>query len=97
MAALKKGSVALMLALLLAVSISAPVANAQVPSLELGVITCQAVAVPPVVRAEGIAELVGDIVSTCQNIPPAVPIGNFQAYLETNVSVSLNVNVTNKS
>ncbi len=95
MAALKKGSVALMLALLLAVSISAPVANAQVPSLELGVITCQAVAVPPVVRAEGIAELVGDIVSTCQNIPPAVPIGNFQAYLETNVSVSLNVNVTN--
>jgi len=95
MAALKKGSIALMLALLLALSISAPVASAQVPSLELGVITCQAVAVPPVVRAEGIAELVGDVILTCQNIPPAVPIGNMTAYLETNISVSLNVNVTN--
>ena len=94
MAALKKGSIALMLAMLLAVSIYAPVANAQ-PSLELGVITCQAVAVPPVVRAEGIAELVGDVILTCQNIPPAVPSGNLTAYLETNFSVSLNVNVTN--
>lgn len=42
------------------------------PPADLGVILCEAVAVPPIVRAEGIAELVGDIVITCFNTPPPV-------------------------
>ena len=54
--------------------------------------TCIATAVPPVVRAEGIAELVGDIVLTCQNATQTIPAN---AVVKTNVSVSLNVNVTN--
>ena len=53
--------------------------------------TCIATAVPPVVRAEGIAELTGDIVLTCTST------GGFpaNAYITTNVSSSLNVNITN--
>jgi len=93
MAALKKSLMAL---LLVALAVTAGgVANAQTPALSLGLVTCQATAVPPVVRAEGIAELVGDIVLTCTNTPPAGNSGPLTQYLVTNVSVSLNVNVTN--
>ena len=73
--------------------LSTGVANAAAPA-HLGVITCTSVAVPPIVRAEGIAELVGDIVITCTNVAPpggGIPV----SHLVTNVSVSLNVNVTN--
>jgi hypothetical protein len=93
MAALKKSLMAL---LLVALAVTAGgVANAQTPALSLGLVTCQATAVPPVVRAEGIAELVGDIVLTCTNTPPAGNSGPLTQYLVTNVSVSLNVNITN--
>ncbi len=68
------------------------VAQAQNAPL-IGLIACTATAVPPVVRAEGIAELVGDIVLTCVATPGANPTPGF--YLKTNVSVSLNVNITN--
>jgi hypothetical protein len=68
-------------------------ANAQTPSQPLGLVTCQATAVPPVVRAEGIAELVGDIVLTCVNNPVGGDPGINT--ITTNLSVSLNVNVTN--
>jgi hypothetical protein len=97
MAALKKTSIVLLLlAVMVILSTGVESAQAQpVPALTLGVITCNATAVPPVVRAEGIAELTGDIVLTCQNIPPPLNNGNPVAHLETNVSVSLNVNVTN--
>ena len=61
---------------------------------DLGVITCNSVAVPPIVRAEGIAELVGDVILTCTNVPPTSG-GTAVSHLVTNVSVSLNVNVTN--
>jgi hypothetical protein len=61
----------------------------------LGTISCIATATPVTVRAEGIAELVGDIVLTCTNLSPAVG-GTFRNYLTTNISVSLAaVNVTN--
>jgi hypothetical protein len=90
MEALKKGSIALLLVMMAAVT-----ASAQQPSLTLGVVTCTATAVPPVVRAEGIAELVGDIVLACVNTPPPTNQGPTQNTLQTNVSVSLNVNVTN--
>jgi hypothetical protein len=46
------------------------------------------------VRAEGIAEITGDIVLLCQNTPP-VAGGVFVSYLVSNISISLNVNVTN--
>ncbi len=92
MEALKKGSIALLLVMMAAVSASAQFAQ---PSLTLGVVTCTATAVPPVVRAEGIAELVGDIVLACVNIPPPTNQGPTLNTLLTNVSVSLNVNVTN--
>ncbi|MEO1084070.1 MAG: hypothetical protein AAFY88_07495, partial [Acidobacteriota bacterium] len=68
-------------------------AQAQIPSSTLGLVTCQATAVPPVVRAEGIAELVGDIVLTCTNTPGVADPGTNT--IVTNLSVSLNVNVTN--
>jgi hypothetical protein len=92
MEALKKGSIALLLVVMAAVSASAQTPQ---PSLTLGVVTCTATAVPPVVRAEGIAELVGDIVLACVNIPPPTNQGPTFNTLLTNVSVSLNVNVTN--
>ena len=93
MAALKKSSIALLL--VLGIMLGVNVASAQaIPSLNLGLVTCQATAVPPVVRAEGIAEIVGDIVLVCQNTGNALgdPTRN---RIVTNVSVSLNVNITN--
>jgi uncharacterized protein (TIGR03437 family) len=48
---------------------------------------CVTSAVPPVVRAEGFTERVGDIVFSCTGTPNAMFTGNF--------SVGLNVNVTN--
>jgi hypothetical protein len=94
MAALRKSSIALLL--ILGIMLGVNVASAQVPSQSLGVVTCQATAVPPVVRAEGIAEIVGDIVLVCQNIPPGAGLGDpTRNRIVTNVSVSLNVNITN--
>jgi hypothetical protein len=93
MAALKKSSIALLL--VLGIMLGVNVASAQIPSQTLGVVTCQATAVPPVVRAEGIAEIVGDIVLVCQNTPPGVGGNPAQNRVVTNVSVSLNVNITN--
>ena len=85
MVAFKK--VAALLALLVVTGIGSGVAQAQLT----GLVTCSATAVPPVVRAEGIAELVGDIVLVCQANDAFPPASEFLV----NVSVSLNVNVTN--
>ena len=84
MVAMRK--VAALLGLLVIASMSSGVAQAQ-----FGLVTCSATAVPPVVRAEGIAELVGDIVLVC--IANDAPVS--QSFFDVNVSVSLNVNVTN--
>jgi len=51
---------------------------------------CQAMAVPPVVRAEGIADVQGDIVLVCSS-PPGGDIASIQA----DFSVSLNTNIAN--
>ena len=75
--------------LTLAIVLSA-MAQAQEPS-----ITCNTTAVPPIVKAEGIDELVADIVLTCIPTPSAGNTGPQTQYLLTNVSVLLNVNVTN--
>jgi hypothetical protein len=95
MAALKKSSILLAVAML--VLMSSGTANAQTGIFPqtLGTISCFATATPVTVRAEGIAELVGDIVLTCNNLVPAAG-GTFRNYLTTNISVSLaGVNVTN--
>jgi hypothetical protein len=87
MVAMKKS--AMLLALMTFMVFGTSVAQAQAT----GLVTCTATAVPPVVRAEGIAELVGDIVLACitTNSAQFAPGVDFLV----NVSVSLNVNVTN--
>jgi hypothetical protein len=46
--------------------------------------------VPPVVRAEGYTELVGDLVITCTGGNPATPfLANFQLFLNTNITSRL--------
>ncbi|MBI1354888.1 MAG: hypothetical protein GC160_11120 [Acidobacteria bacterium] len=87
MVAMKKS--AMLLALMTLMVFSAGMAQAQ----PTGLVTCTATAVPPVVRAEGIAELVGDVVLACvtTNSAPFAPGVDFLV----NISVSLNVNVTN--
>ena len=61
--------------------------------------TCTASSAPPLVRAEGIAERLGDIVLQCTL--PTVRLTEERspveqsAYLSVNVAVSLNTNVTN--
>ncbi len=65
---------------------SAVTAQARLP----GLLSCTATAVPPVVRAEGIAELVGDIILACQSGG-----GGPGPNVIINASISLNVNITN--
>jgi hypothetical protein len=93
MVAIRKAAV--LLTLLIVVTLSAGVAQAQP---QLGLISCTATAVPPVVRAEGIAELAGDILLNCAATPGSTdfPIDNpANPVLHVNVGVQLNVNVTN--
>jgi hypothetical protein len=80
----------LFLALVL-VTLTVAVSNAQiVPAFQ-----CIANAgVPPIVRAEGIAELIGDLVLNCNNGTPTadgliVPKVNVQIFLNTNVTSKL--------
>ncbi len=67
---MKLGETAKNLAVLVLITLLSTGVARAAPPADLGVISCQSVAVPPIVRAEGIAELVGDIVITCINIPP---------------------------
>src|ERR1035438_1395124 len=69
---------------------SAQIANSNAST---GPFTCNAsVAVPPVLRAEGLTELVGDIVLTCQG-GAVVPPGTNLALNTANVTVSFCTNV----
>ena len=61
-----------------------------IPSLELGVIRCSATSAPPIVRAEGTSELIGDVLVTCQNVGPAAGSAG-RGYFEADISLSLNV------
>ena len=66
-------------------------ANAQLP---LGVISCSATPVTPLVRAEGVAEATGDIDILCTNTPGVAT--EPELYLPTNLVVlTTNTNVTN--
>jgi hypothetical protein len=55
-------------------------------------LSCVAAAVPAQSRAEGIAELLGDIVVSCSLLNPTT---GFPPSVNANIAVTLNVNVTN--
>ena len=79
--------------LVLAKPIPGATSNKTSPDPAYGLTTCVAVSVPPVIRAEGISELLGDIVLTCQNTnPPTDPAMSTAAM---KLTVGLNSNVTN--
>ena len=59
-----------------------------------GLITCDLGAVTPLVRAEGVAELTGDIIIVCHTIPAGAVVDP-DGYIEVNVTASLNVSITN--
>jgi uncharacterized protein (TIGR03437 family) len=65
------------------VSSALGLANAQT------ILTCNSIAVPPIVRTEGIAERIGDIVLNCSGGAPA-------ARITGNLSIFLSVNITNR-
>jgi hypothetical protein len=72
---------------------TAQVANSQAGS---GPLTCSAsVSVPPVLRAEGFTELVGDIVLTCTGGAVVAPGTNLNTNT-ANVTVSFGTNVTSR-
>ncbi|HYM09818.1 MAG TPA: hypothetical protein VEU62_03755, partial [Bryobacterales bacterium] len=87
MAALRKSLLGLAV-VLLALAGTSGTALAQHPFG--GLITCVANAAPSLVRAEGLAELEGDIVLVCE-ITGSIGAPN----IPTNFNVSLNVNMTN--
>ncbi len=75
----------------------AGLANAQILSSTAGTgpFQCTAsVAVPPVLRAEGLTELVGDIVLTCTGGP--TPVVNSVPIPTANITVSFQSNVTSR-
>jgi len=75
------------------VPLDGPVSHPDPPDpSQTGVVVCQATAVPPVIRAEGIAELVGDIVLICQPSSGEFP----DSEIVVDIGVSLTVNVTNR-
>lgn len=58
-----------------------------------GLITCFSTSAPPLVRAEGLTELEGDIVLSCT----AASTLNFGSNVVTNFNVTLNTNVTSRN
>lgn len=66
------------------------------PSARLGVIRCSATAATPLVRIEGTAELVGDVVLTCHNAEPSVGFEP-KGFVDVDIGLSLNVAVANRS
>src|SRR5580692_4886125 len=53
------------------------------------ILTCSESAVPPIVKGEGIAERTGDIALNCSGGAPG-------AIVDGNLSIFLNVNITNR-
>ncbi len=75
------------------IAVGGGILNAQ-PSQTLGLIECNMHVIHPISRAEGVAEVQGNIVVLCRNIPRigGDPTRN---RVKVNVSVSTNVNITN--
>ena len=66
------------------------------PSARLGVIRCSATAATPLVRIEGAAELVGDVVLTCHNAEPAAGFEP-RGFVDVDIGLTLNVGVANRA
>jgi len=66
--------------------------------VDAGLMTCSASAVPPVVRAEGIAELASDLVLVCPGpgFPPS-GVAPTASVVVADIALSLNVDVTNNT
>lgn len=100
MAAFKKSFLVLAVALL-ALAGASGTAFAQHPSI--GLITCTSLAAPTLVRAEGIAEIQGDIVLQCTNTGVTFSDGEIvdnsglPPDVTTNFNVTLNAPVTNRA
>lgn len=74
------------------VTLTVAVASAQNPALQ-----CVANAgVPPIVRAEGIAELTGDLVLNCTNGNPAGSLLGPATIPQVNIQIFLNTNITSR-
>jgi hypothetical protein len=72
-------------------------AQIQNSNASAGPFQCSAsVAVPPVLRAEGLTEMVGDIVLTCQGGTVVAPGTNNLNTNTANVTVSFGTNVTSR-
>src|ERR1022692_707987 len=56
---------------------------------EASILTCSESAVPPIVKGEGLAERTGDIALNCSGGAPG-------AIVNGNLSIFLNVNITNR-
>jgi len=98
MAALKRFSIALVLLGLVLSTVPAAQAQFLFPVQPLGRIVCTYSAVPNQVRAEGLAERVGDARLDCVNDGIFNPGGgnNMQQYVLANITLSLNTAVTNR-
>ena len=86
--------------LLFAFAVVALIVGLQVPAGAQGfgnapAFTCVANAgVPPIVRSEGVTELVGDLILNCQGGTPTpagvnIPLSNIQIFLNTNITSRL--------
>ena len=64
-----------------------------VPLAAQGPLTCNVLSVPTQLRAEGLTELIGDIVLTCSG---GTPTAAGKSIAQANVSVYLNTNVTSR-
>lgn len=76
-------------------NVSVPIGSNPDPTVDLPIpMGCTATAVPPVIRAEGVAELTGDLVLACtRNGLPGGEISSFKA----DISLSRNVNINNNT
>ena len=65
------------------------------PSLALGVIRCSATSTIPLIRSEGLSELIGDIVITCQNSAPHTGVAG-TGFVDVDITLALNARNANR-
>lgn len=93
MTALKKSINALILATLAMVCVSTAAAQTGYPVRPLGDVVCQVTSAAPLLRAEGLAERIGEIILTCRN-DNFTNSGDFESTFEANVQLELPTQVT---
>src|SRR5271166_6388475 len=79
---------------ILALAVVALLAGSAVPASAQAAVTCgSSVTVTPIVRSQGLTELVGDLVLTCTGGTPTLAGNPVPA---VNITVFLNTNITSK-